>query len=196
MRCNVAPSGSVSHLLKDLKAGSDSAAQTIWERYFTSLIALARTHLEPLRRTGAVDEEDIALVVFDTFCRGVSKHRFPQLNDRNDLWKILVRLTAYKVADLLRHESCMKRSERVHRQEVDWEQVVGPEPSPEFAAEVAEEFERLLNRLEDETLRSIAVQKMEGYTAAEIAEHFKCSERTIERKLRVIRSIWHAFHRR
>ena len=64
------------------------------------------------------------------------------------------------------------------------------EPTPEMAAQVADECRRLLGLLGDATLRSVAVWKMEGYTNAEIAAKLGCVTRTVERKLRVIRSRW------
>jgi DNA-directed RNA polymerase specialized sigma24 family protein len=63
------------------------------------------------------------------------------------------------------------------------------EPSPAFAAQVAEECQRLLAHLQDPKLRAVAVWKMEGYTIEEIAAKLGCVPRTIERKLATIRSI-------
>jgi DNA-directed RNA polymerase specialized sigma24 family protein len=48
----------------------------------------------------------------------------------------------------------------------------------------------MLDRLSDETLKSVARWKMEGYTNAEIAQMMGCVEQTIERKLRAIRAVW------
>ena len=50
-------------------------------------------------------------------------------------------------------------------EETDLARVVGPEPTPDFAAEVAEECRRLLVRLGDEGLEAVALLRMEGYTA-------------------------------
>ena len=69
-------------------------------------------------------------------------------------------------------------------------QVVGDEPTPEFAAQVAEEYQRLLDLLGDESLRQVAVWKMEGLTNDEIAGRLDCSRRTVARKLETIRIIW------
>jgi DNA-directed RNA polymerase specialized sigma24 family protein len=68
--------------------------------------------------------------------------------------------------------------------------VVGREPTPEFAAEVAEQCQRLLEALDDDTLRSVAVWKMEGSTNPEIAARLGCSLSSVERKLRLVRRIW------
>jgi DNA-directed RNA polymerase specialized sigma24 family protein len=70
------------------------------------------------------------------------------------------------------------------------EQVVGEEPTPEFAAQVAEEYQRLLDRLGDDSLRQVAVLKMEGCTNDEVAQRLDCSRRTVARKLETIRIIW------
>src|SRR5262245_57219294 len=65
--------------------------------------------------------------------------------------------------------------------------VFGNEPTPEFAAEVAEECRALLDRLGDDELRRIAVWKLEGYTNREIARGLGKSLATVERKLDLIR---------
>jgi DNA-directed RNA polymerase specialized sigma24 family protein len=72
------------------------------------------------------------------------------------------------------------------------EQLVDTEPTPELAAQMAEELCGLFDRLDDWTLVRIAVDKLHGYTNEEIAERLDTSLRSIERKLRLIRTIWKA----
>jgi DNA-directed RNA polymerase specialized sigma24 family protein len=109
-------------------------------------------------------------------------------------------MTARKATDPLRRESRQERGGGLAGRESalaagpeaeaeDLAQVIGPEPSPEFAAQVAEECRRL-GDLPDESLRTVALMKMEGYTNDEIAERLGCGERTITRKLAVIRKAW------
>ena len=64
------------------------------------------------------------------------------------------------------------------------------EPDPQFAATMAEECQRMLATLPNESLQSIALAKMEGFTNKEIADRNNCHETTIERKLSWIRDIW------
>ena len=71
-----------------------------------------------------------------------------------------------------------------------FEGVADPEPTPELAAQVSDECRRLLDVLDDDTLRSVAIWKLEGYTNHEIAGKLQCVDQTVERKLRTIRSIW------
>jgi DNA-directed RNA polymerase specialized sigma24 family protein len=68
--------------------------------------------------------------------------------------------------------------------------IVSREPSPEFAAEIAENFEVMMKALDDDELVQIAAWKLEGLTNAEIAQKINRTTRTIERKLQLIRKIW------
>jgi DNA-directed RNA polymerase specialized sigma24 family protein len=189
--------GSVTHWLKQLGAGDAAATQGLWERYFQALVALARRKLRGQPR-GPADEEDAALSAFDSFCRHAAAGRFPQLQDRNDLWRLLVLITARKVCRLVERERSQKRGGGRVRSGADMPdgedealaQVVGQEPTPAFAAQVAEEYQRLLDLLGDLTLRAIAVWKMEGYTTEEIGARLNCSPYTVTRKLGRIRSLW------
>ena len=65
-----------------------------------------------------------------------------------------------------------------------------PGPTPELAAEVAEECRRRLGALGDDELRRVVVDKMEGYTNEEIAARCGWSLGKVERKLRLIRKTW------
>jgi DNA-directed RNA polymerase specialized sigma24 family protein len=188
-------SQSVTHWIREFRRGNRTAAQELWERYFQRLVQLARQQL-PGRLLRAADEEDVALSAFHSFCRGVEAGRYPQLADRDDLWRLLVVITAHKAIHLVRDAQRQKRGgtpappQADDRYEASLDDLVGREPTPEFAAQVAEEYQRLLDRLGDPSLRTVAVWKMEGYTNEEIAARLACAPRTVERKLRLIRGLW------
>ena len=196
----MSPEGSITHWLDLLKAGEPAAAQPLWEAYCSRLAALARRKLQGTPRQAA-DEEDAALSAFASFCRRAERGEFPQLRDRNDLWQVLVMLTARKAWQLTRRACREKRGGGKILLECDLAaldgsgvhelaQVIGPEPTPDFAAQVAEEFHNLLEQLPDPELRSIALWKLEGLTNDEIAARLHCVPRTVERRLRVIRAFW------
>src|SRR5262249_11980304 len=63
------------------------------------------------------------------------------------------------------------------------EMIGGEEPTPELAAQFVEEFQRLMEQLEDPSLRRVAALKLEGYTNDEIAARLGCVTSTVERKL-------------
>jgi DNA-directed RNA polymerase specialized sigma24 family protein len=185
----MADPGSVTHWLRQLPTGDSAAAQQLWERYYQRLVGLARKRLQGAGVLAA-DEEDVALSAFDSFFRNAQDGRFPQLVDRDNLWQLLVTITARKTCHLLRDARRQKRGGDRERVDADLDRVVGREPSPVFAAQVVEEFQRLLDHLDDDLLRAVAVGKMEGYTNDELAARLDLAPRTIERKLRIIRGIW------
>src|SRR5262249_42717745 len=85
--------GSVTRWVTALKGGDAAAAQPLWERYYRRLVALARNKLQAARRRVA-DEEDVVQGAFHSFFQGVAQGRFPRLDDRGNLWSLLVVLTA------------------------------------------------------------------------------------------------------
>jgi RNA polymerase sigma factor (sigma-70 family) len=189
--------GSVTRWIEQLKTGDSVAVQNLWERYFHRLVGLARKKLRGTR-TRAADEEDVALSAFDSFCRGAEAGRFPRLDDRDSLWNVLVVITVRKAWHLARDEGRDKRAKVVSWEEVaagedeglSLEQLLSQEPTPAFAAQMAEEYQLLLRRLGDPALEVIALRKMEGYTNEEIATQLGYTVRTVERKLRIIRGRW------
>src|SRR4051794_3534846 len=139
--------GSVSHWIHLLQAGDHSGAQPLWEAYFHRLVALARAKLLGAARQ-VRDEEDVALSAFDSFCRGAQTGRFPQLDDRDNLWRVLVVITARKAGRLVRDQRRQKRGggevPLPLGEEADADEILSQEPTPEFAAQAAEECGRLL----------------------------------------------------
>jgi DNA-directed RNA polymerase specialized sigma24 family protein len=194
--------GSVTGWIGDLRVGGDSAAEHLWERYFHRLVQLARARFHSARRTGVIeDEEDAALSAFDSFCRGAALGRYPQLDNREDLWQLLVVITIRKVRRQFGRQAAQKRGGGRLRGESDLvaadaaevnglDRIAGDEPSPELAAMVVDEYRRLRDGLRNDSLRQVLDLRLEGYTRAEIAERLGYAERTVKRKLELIREAW------
>lgn len=189
--------GSVTMWLDRLKDGSmGEAADRLWAAYFGRLVGLARDRLRARPRPAA-DEEDVALSAFDSFVRAAQAGRFPRLGSRNDLWQVLLMLTARKAADLVERDTAAKRGggrvvpfSALAGNEGDSEPVVeraDDEPNPHEAAVLAESLDQLLTSLPDEELRRIAVWKLEGHTNEEISGLMGRALATVERKLKRIR---------
>jgi DNA-directed RNA polymerase specialized sigma24 family protein len=193
--------GPVTCWIEQVKAGRQTAAAEIWNLFYARLIGMARRKLRDAPRRAA-DEEDVVVNAFDTFFRRATEGQFPDLHDRHDLWQLLVKITERKAVSQLRHHGRVKRGGGEVRGESVFadahgstsgagvDQVRGAEPTPQFAAELAEDLQRLLGLLEDEELVQIALLKLEGCTNAEIADRVDRSLPTVERRLRLIRSTW------
>ena len=185
---------SITRCIEALKGGDHDAAQRIWEAYFHRLVGLARVRLRDAPRRAA-DEEDVALSAFDSFCRGAAAGRFPRLDDRHDLWQLLVLLTVRKALDLRQHEGRLVRGGgKVQTLSDLADQGLDPtqagEPGPEMAAQVIDQYRCLMGRLEDPSLRAVVNWKLEGYTNDEVADRIGCVTSTVERKLKRIRDRW------
>jgi DNA-directed RNA polymerase specialized sigma24 family protein len=196
----MAEANSVTCWLDGLRAGDGGDIGRLWDRYFDRLVRLAGARL-PGHTRRAFDEEDLALSAFRSFCERAGRGQFPRLADRDDLWKLLSTITTRKVIDRMRHQTRQKRGGGLVLGEsamgdgdgaidAGMARFLGREPTPEAALEFAEEYDRLLARLDDPTLKAVARRKLEGQPSEEIAAALGTSRRTVDRKLRLIRAIW------
>jgi len=95
----------VTAWIAGLKAGDSAAAGEIWKRYVDRL-ARAKLGSSPRR---VADEDDVALSAFNDFLQGVEDGSFAWLDDRDDLWQVLVMLTERKAIAQQRREQAQKR---------------------------------------------------------------------------------------
>jgi DNA-directed RNA polymerase specialized sigma24 family protein len=194
---------SVTRLIARLRAGDSDSARLLWERYFARMLGIAKKRLGGASRR-VVDEEDVAISVFDTLCRGAAEGRFSQLADRNDLWRLLIAITQQKAVDQVRRQMRAKRGGGEVRGDSvfmklpadgdsgvqGFEAVLSSGPTPDLLVSMDEEYQRLLGLLRNDTLRQIAIWRMEGYSNDEIANRLQCTTRSVERKLKLIREKW------
>lgn len=190
---------SVTLFIRKLQEGDEHAATPIWNHFFTRLVSLASGRLNAhVKRV--TDGEDIAISAFASCCRGIVDGRFPELQSRDNLWAVLMQIAEYKASNANRDAHVQKRGggkvrgESVFLKTADLtgqglNGLPGCEPTPEFAAIVAEEYAVRLQGLDDQQAQ-VANLKLEGYRNREIAEKLGCSLAKVERKLKLIRASW------
>ncbi len=142
---------------------------------------------------------------FNSFCAGAARGKFPKLADRDDLWRLLVVITVRKAMAQANRQGRKKRGSgrlideaMLFGKEFDGgegslaglERIAAAGPTPEFAAMMAEECQKLLDALGDDDLRHVAISRMEGYNNDEIADQLGCARRTVARRLDLIRQTW------
>ncbi len=196
----------VTHWIGRLKSQDEEALKKIWERYFDRVVRSARKRLKGGPRSSS-DEEDIAVSVFESLYYGMAKGHFPKLDNRDDLWQVLVVLTARRILNAREHDRALKRgggkvrgdsavsspaSQQTDSPKQGFDQLPGTDTDPSLISEVTERCQQLVNLLEDEQLRQVALWRLEGYTVEEIAgpDKLNCSVRSVERRLQLIRQRW------
>jgi DNA-directed RNA polymerase specialized sigma24 family protein len=177
---------SVTQWLSGLRAGRKEAVQALWERYCGPCRAIARRRLGEAGRV--VDEDDVFADAFLSFCAAARDGKFPDLTDRTNVIRLLARLTMRKACDVRRRESRRRDILRGESAlgEAGFEPFAGRDPPPEFEAEVGQ----LLDLLETEELRDVALMRMHGYSRKEIAARLSCSVATVGRQITEIRAGW------
>ena len=123
---------------------------------------------------------------------------FAGLAGRDELWRLLTRITLNKSRERARHEAALKRGgpSRTFVVAADGDSggplddVASPLAPPDLLAAMTKECQRLLGVLGDKELEGVALMKLEGYTNDEIAEMLGCTRRTVQRMLALIRRLW------
>lgn len=181
---------SLTQELDRLKAGEPTATEKLWTRLFEPLVALAENRLRQAEGLGRVASgEDIASEALQRFFEAVDKNGFPELHDRDNLWRILSTITARAVLNLKRHNTAQKRgSGRVRGESVfdscdggiEGSAACGPTEDWDLI------FEEALSRLTAKQ-QEIALMKLSGYSNQEISVAVAKPLRTVERNLHEIR---------
>ena len=190
---------SVTSWIDGVRAGDESDVRRLWDRYFERLVSLAGARL-PAHGRRAFDEEDVALSAFQSFCDRVGRGQFLKLNGRDELWRLLATITVRKALDTLRRQARQKRGGGRLAGESALQggedaggglaDVLSREPSPEEVAQFSDSLQSFLGRLQETSLRNVALRRLDGQSTREIARSLDVSAKTVERKLQLIRAIW------
>ena len=192
--------GSMSRCVLELRSPDgrlrDEAARQIWEQYSPRLGRLVRRHLDS-RILQREDEHDILQSMFANFCHSQSMGKTAPTS-RQELWRLLVRITMCKVVNTAHRHMAGRRDVRKERADRHGDFACGRESrgvsdqvdrsqsSPEENVAAMEEVNRLLELLPKES-RQIVVWRLEGFTNVEIADMMGRSVRLVEMKLQDVR---------
>lgn len=190
--------------IQRVRKGDEEAAQLIWNRYADRVVQVARRSIGQASRRVS-DEEDVAMLALKSLLAGITAGRFPELDGREQLWRLLMVITTRKAAAIIEHQARQKRGGGHVRGDsavgvspetsdagllMGFDRLPSDKPGHDLAALMADETHQLIARLPDATSRRITVMKMEGHTHEEIADRLGCSVRTVERRLKEIRRQW------
>jgi RNA polymerase sigma-70 factor (ECF subfamily) len=172
-------------LVERFKAGSESAATELFDRYCEKLMGMARRRIGQ-RMASRIDPEDVIQSAFRTFFSRVRNDEFT-FEGESDLFKLLVRLTVNKTLRQIAHHRAAKRDPGKEAGQGSGEDDVfrsltACDPSPDVEVALVDEFERFLSQF-SEFDRKVLEMKLQGNSSAEIAAALGSYERKIRRVL-------------
>lgn len=189
--------GSITRALAALRLQNEQSAELLWKRFFERLCGYAESRLYRRHRK-LVDPDQIASDAFMALLDGVKNHRFEQVRNRDELWQMLTLIASRKTIASQRQLDRQKRgggkvrglSSCGGRNANVLEEFISGDLTPDAIVELEDLSRCLLAALPNDVIRKVAVLRMAGHANAEIAEKLSLTERTIERKLKLIREIW------
>ncbi len=187
--------GSISIFFQLLQQQGDSqSAKEIWTRFFPRLLGLSNRILSS--RNFPLGAEDAVQDAFFHFFRSVQTGKYDHAMNREDLWRVLCMMTVQKSRKQLDREWTAKRGKGLVKLESQLQlnsdanfrldEAIATLPTAEWDLR----FSEMLEELNDE-LREVAIMRLAGYTNSQIKESLVCSLRSVERRLQIIRTIWH-----
>lgn len=186
---------SVTVWLRQLAKGDQEAAQKLWDRYGPRLIQVARQRFRGAFNA-AGDEDDLVQSVFNALWKGANDGRYDAVQNRDELWWLLLTITRRSASNRKAYNDRLKRRQKTVSLDGDTDASNFALPAdsdqspPEMILMLEEQQQRLLGLLRDDVLRSIALWKLEGYSHEEIATKLSVTPRTIVRKVNLIRERW------
>lgn len=183
----------ISLILDNAQLGNANAESQLHQQFVARLVRLASSRINT-RFRGKIEPEEVVQSVFVSFFRRHKKGEFV-LEDWNDLWALLVKITVRKCAKKVNGFMSAKRdigrevSGKADRNRDSSINAVSPEPSAQEIAVFNETLDQLLDQL-PELLQSIVLLRLEGLSNIEISEKINRSERTVYRSLNEVRQIF------
>lgn len=173
-------------LLQQWRAGSQEAAQTLYDRYRPRLQALVQSRLSA--EVGErLDAEDIVQSVFRRFFLSVTEKEY-EIPEGEELWGLFLVIAMNRI----RTEETFQRAHRrdvrrtVHLEMIHLVTGRGASQTEETSHLLHVTIEEFLHQLPDQQ-RTMVEMRIEGHTVAEIAQHARRSHRSVERCLQEVR---------
>ncbi len=194
--------GSISNLIDALKQGESLALEDLWDRMIIEAIPMAKGQL--VGRGGkrrVTDEEDLAHMALQSLLLGARGGEFPELSDRQGLFRLLREIIRCRAINLVRDERAEKRGGGKVRGDslfdvgTDGSRAPGLQnqagiaPGPVDFDDVVSLVRNQFESLNDDLLQLVLL-RFAGFTNPEIASMLNLSLATTERRMSAIRMEW------
>jgi DNA-directed RNA polymerase specialized sigma24 family protein len=178
----------------------EAFVEELWNQYYLKLKLAVAGRVNAIRRPVA-NESEIALSAFHSFVQQARAGQFPDLADRDAMWRLLKTIAIRKANDLHKQLKAKKRggdlaifgqadSTNDHRRAVGIEAATSNVDPPSLDAEVSDLLNSLMAKLPDDRHRDAVSLKLQGAPVAMIADCLETSTRTVQRLLKRIEIRW------
>ena len=186
--------GSVSGFLRDARLGRVLAIERLTEKYLIRLESFANSRMSVASRQ-VEDEQDIAIKVLSEFFSGMMNGKYDGLRNREQLWRLLAKITVCRVIDHYEKYQAKKRGagqtkhlgnlaiENVRNDFNVLSDVSIDEIDPQLSLALKESYEQLFESICDDLDQSIVQLNLEGLTNHQIAKQLGIGERTVRNRL-------------
>lgn len=181
----------ITEYLQAYKAGDAARLNDILQAYWSQLVAHCEHRLSG-RFKAQQDGQDFAIQAFQNLADGIKRGRWPRLENRDDLWQVLLQAANCRIKDFVRNQMAAKRGGDRQRltngphssAPVDLDQFPARDEFPQDAEQLVQLLLELSNRLRGKiTHVRILVDHLNNYSNQDIAIRHEISSRTVQRKL-------------
>jgi RNA polymerase sigma-70 factor (ECF subfamily) len=170
-----------SDFLERIRAGDQLAAAELVRQYEPTIRRVVRFRLVDSRLGAVLESADICQSVLASFFVRAASGQF-ELNDSEDLVKLLVTMAKNKLASRARKEQAECRDNRRAQAGVDADRLPGAEPTPSYHIATKELLEEVQRRLTPDE-RQLADLRNQGLDWAAIAEQLGESPVVLRKRL-------------
>lgn len=180
--------GSITLWISGAQQGDESALLRLHQRYWRQLVRMAQRRLGTSRLTG-VDAEDIAQSAFWEMHLALQKGRHLDLSNRHQFLALLSRIVTCRAINEIERAAAKKRRGTGAAGSIVPSLATDATYRPLEKLIIAECYESFVNGL-PVSLRVVAELHLAGLSNRQIAAKQACIARTIDRKMKLIRSHW------
>lgn len=192
-----------------MRQGDPDAIRRLVDRYFRKLRNLSQ---ERIRRGKPIyeDGEDIAIQVLTSVCQKIEQGKYPDLQNREDLWYLMIFIAHRMVIDRRRSRKKLSLQTPMEEDPVPKEQTLegaletidndldsflAEDSESDFALlEILDCWQEMIRQIKDPVAKDVAKLKLEGHSNREIATMLGIVPRTVDRKSELIEQRWSALY--
>ena len=183
-----------------VRRGDSVSTTQLWEAYFERISRSVAGRLTSQGRRFE-DQEDVAVSALRTFMRRASAGNFQDLDDADQLWKLLLTIAIRKANDYRKRSMAARRGGR--------DKILGQDGSgddglpaaidmaagdaaerPDAELRATEFFEIVMDKMPDDATRDVVLLHLQGADTPTIAAMQNCSERTVQRRMKAAIGLW------